>query len=53
MLKCGITLYMCYQDGPIEVEHIDRVTQLADLLIKPLNQVWFETLHNDMGVRDY
>jgi hypothetical protein len=53
MLKCGITFYMCYQDGRIGVEHIDRVTQLADLLTKPLDQVQFETPHNDMDVQDY
>jgi len=35
------------------MEHIDGVKQLADLLMKPLDQGWFETLHNDIGVRDY
>jgi len=34
------------------MEHIEGVKQLADLLMKPLDRVRFETLH-DMDVRVY
>jgi hypothetical protein len=39
-----------YQDGCIGMEHINSVKQSADLLMKPLDQVRFETLLDDMGV---
>jgi len=41
----------CYQDGHKGVGHMYGVKQLADLLMKLLDQVWFETKHNDVCLR--
>ena len=43
----------CYQDGSIGMEHIDGIKQSTDFLMKAMDRVRFETLHNDMGVRGY
>jgi hypothetical protein len=46
-------VHKCYQDGHIGVEQIDGIKQSADFLMKAMDRVQFETLHNDMRVRGY
>jgi len=42
-----------YQDGSIGMERIDGIKQSIDFLMKVVERVRFETLHNDMGVQGY